>query len=170
MKTKYGKFINGILDIDPKKVVVNNRVVFNPTETHLKEAKYKPLVDERPTTDAEHYAVAIRWEEEAERIVRVYEVREVVHTVDEYDQAMEDYLRDVRSERGYTTREPDMYINSAIPRWAQDAKDWIAFRDAVMQYALAVINEYASTGVAPKLEEFKAGFPVMEWTYTEGEG
>jgi hypothetical protein len=78
---------------------------------------------------------------------------------------MEDYLRSVRSDRGYTTREPDDYFGSSNPRWAQDAKDWVAFRDAVMTYALEVINEYAKTGNAPTLAEFKANFPKMVWTY-----
>ena len=50
-------------------------------------------------------------------------------TADDYDAALEEHLREARTERGYTMREPDMYINSAVPRWKQDAEDWIAFRD-----------------------------------------
>ena len=87
--------------------------------------------------------------------------------VEDFDRAMEDHLVQERSARGYTTREPDMYSNSEVPRWAQDAKDWIAHRDAVMLYALAVMNEYASTGIAPTMEEFKAGLPTITWTYVE---
>lgn len=98
---------------------------------------------------------------------RKWKVEPIVYTPDDYDNAMEDYLREVRSERGYTTREPDDYFGSSNPRWAQDAKDWVAFRDAVMTYALEVINEYAKTGNAPTLAEFKAGFPKMVWTYME---
>jgi hypothetical protein len=99
--------------------------------------------------------------------VRKWRVEPITHTVNDYDSAMEDYLRQVRSERGYTTREPDDYFGSSNPRWSQDAKDWVAFRDAVMTYALDVINAYTKTGNAPTLAEFKAGFPRIVWTYEE---
>lgn len=99
--------------------------------------------------------------------VRKWKVEPIVYTEADYDNAMEDYLRSVRSERGYTTREPDDYFGSSNPRWAQDAKDWVAFRDEVMTYALNVINTYAKTGNAPTLAEFKANFPKMVWSYTE---
>ena len=85
----------------------------------------------------------------------------------DYDTVMEDYIREVRCARGYTTREPDDYFGSSNPRWAQDAKDWVAFRDAVMTYALDVINTYTATGNAPTLAEFIAGFPKIVWTYQE---
>lgn len=89
--------------------------------------------------------------------------------LEDYDKAMEDHLLAERSERGYTTREPDMYVNSEVPRWAQDARDWIAHRDEVMLYALAIMNNYASTGIAPTMDEFKAGLPNIVWTYNEDE-
>jgi len=88
-------------------------------------------------------------------------------TVEDYDHAMEDHLRREREERGYTTREPSDYKDSAITRWAQDAADWIAHRDAVMLYALDVINRYHETGVAPSLEEFRAALPRIEWTINQ---
>ena len=47
-------------------------------------------------------------------------------TVADYDKAMEDHLLAERSARGYTTREPSDYKDSTVPRWAQDASDWIA--------------------------------------------
>lgn len=99
--------------------------------------------------------------------VRKWKIEPIVYTPKDYDNAMEDYLRVVREKRGYTTREPDDYFGSSNPRWSQDAKDWVAFRDAVMTYALGVINEYTATGNAPTLKEFKAGFPEMVWTYQE---
>lgn len=88
----------------------------------------------------------------------------VVITIEDYDRAMEKHIKQTRIARGYTTREPDCYINSGNPRWKQDAADWIAFRDAVMEYSLAVMNEYAETGIAPSLADFKAGLPVIEWS------
>ena len=89
-------------------------------------------------------------------------------TLDEYDAAMEDHLIQERSARGYTTREPDAYLSSANPRWAQDAHDWVAHRDAVMAYALALINGVqAGTVAQPTLAEFRANLPQITWTYQE---
>lgn len=91
-------------------------------------------------------------------------------SLEEYDAAMEDYLRQEREERGYTTREPDSYLTSNVPRWAQDAKDWVAHRDAVMEYALELINEVsAGTREPPTMEEFLANMPKIEWSYELGE-
>ena len=86
----------------------------------------------------------------------------------DFDAAMEAHLRTEREARGYTTREPDAYINSSVPRWAQDARDWVAHRDAVMAYALALINAVESDQrQSPTMVEFKAGLPTITWTYTE---
>ena len=89
-------------------------------------------------------------------------------TLADFDAAMEAHLRTEREARGYTTREPDAYINSSVPRWAQDARDWVAHRDAVMAYALALINAVESDQrQSPTMVEFKAGLPTITWTYTE---
>ena len=85
----------------------------------------------------------------------------------DYDNAMEDYIHQVAVDRGYTRREPSSYDNDPYPRFAQDAKDFKAFRSAVMLYALPILNEYLATGNAPTLAEFKAGFPKIVWTYQE---
>lgn len=91
-------------------------------------------------------------------------------SLEEYDAAMEDFLRQEREERGYTTREPDSYLTSNVPRWAQDAKDWVAHRDAVMEYALELINEVsAGTREPPTMEEFLGNMPKIQWTYELGE-
>ena len=120
-----------------------------------------------PAVDEEHRAVPDGYALQDGKWVRKWRVEPIVYTVEDYDAAMEDYLREVRYERGYTTREPDDYLGSSNPRWAQDAKDWVAFRDAVMTYALDIINTYTKTGNAPTLAAFKAGFPKMVWSYAE---
>jgi hypothetical protein len=120
-----------------------------------------------PAVDTEHRAVPDGYDLKDGKWVRKWRVEPIVYTADDYDQAMEDYIREVRIARGYTTREPDDYFGSSNPRWSQDAKDWVAFRDAVMTYALDVINTYTKTGNAPTLAEFKAGFPRIVWTYQE---
>lgn len=120
-----------------------------------------------PQVDAEHRAVPDGYALQDGKWARKWRVEPITYSVEDYDAAMEDYIREVRIARGYTTREPDDYFGSSNPRWAQDAKDWIAFRDAVMTYALDIINTYTKTGNAPTLAAFKAGFPKMVWSYAE---
>lgn len=89
-------------------------------------------------------------------------------TLADFDAAMEAHLTEERSERGYTTREPDVYLNSQVPRWASDARDWIAHRDAVMLYALEIMNAVeAGTREPPTMAEFKAGLPQIAWSFVE---
>ena len=57
-------------------------------------------------------------------------------TLADYNDILEDYLKEVRSARGYTDRDPSEYYNSTVERWAQDARDWVEFRDRVMMYGL----------------------------------
>lgn len=89
-------------------------------------------------------------------------------TLADFDAAMEAHLTVERSERGYTTREPDVYLNSQVPRWASDARDWVAHRDAVMLYALEIMNAVeAGTREPPTLDEFTAGLPKVTWSFAE---
>ena len=89
-------------------------------------------------------------------------------TLDEYDAAMEEHLLQERSARGYTMREPDSYRDSSNPRWAQDARDWGAHLDTVMEYALTLINGVqAGTIAQPTLAEFRANLPQITWSYQE---
>ena len=93
-------------------------------------------------------------------------------TVDDYNRVLEDYLLGKRSERGYTDREPSDYYNSSVARWAQDARDWIAFRDRVMTYGLQIINDFYSGEQVPSIDEFKAELEKIEcnWTYEVTDG
>lgn len=90
-------------------------------------------------------------------------------TVDDYDRAMEAYIAKVRIDRGYTLREPSNFTDSRNARWAQDAVDFILFRDQVLEYGQEVMNHYTSTGEAPTLEAFKLALSLIkcEWSYTE---
>lgn len=133
----------------------------NPAYPRSEESFAPPKCDEGYRVVANGYTLDDgKW-------VRKWRIEPIVYTVEDYDRAMEDYIYSVRVERGYTTREPSDYINSAVPRWRQDAEDYIAFRDAVMVYARTIINEYSATGNAPSLEKFKAGFPKIVWSYTD---
>lgn len=155
--------VKRILVRDGKTMILGNPSDFAKyLEAYPQEVSQPP-----PPTDDGFRAVPDGYELTDGKWTRKWRVEPIAYTVYDYDNAMEDYLRQVRSERGYTTREPDDYFGSSVPRWAQDAADWVKFRDEVMQYALAVINEYAATEKAPSLVEFKAGFPKITWTYRE---
>lgn len=82
----------------------------------------------------------------------------------EYDAALEDYLRSEHVARGYTVREPSAYIDSPVPRYAQDAKDWALHIGQVMCAGLAMLNEYQQTGVIPSKDAFLAALPKITWT------
>jgi hypothetical protein len=91
-------------------------------------------------------------------------------TLADYNDTLEDYLKEVRVARGYTDRDPSEYYNSTVERWAQDARDWLAFRDRVMVYGLQVLTQYEQTGEAPcTLAEFDAHLReiTIEWTNQE---
>lgn len=85
-------------------------------------------------------------------------------TLEDYDKAMEDHLREERITRGYTLREPSDYKGSSVERWNQDAEDWISHRDEVMLYGLEIMNHYKDTGEAPSLDEFIQNLPKITWT------
>ena len=111
--------------------------------------------------------------QEAEKLksAKIAEARSRLTVVD-YNRVLEDYLLGKRSERGYTDREPSDYYNSSIPRWAQDARDWIEFRDRVMTYGLQIINDFYSGKQVPSIDEFKAELEKIEcnWTYEVTDG
>lgn len=120
-----------------------------------------------PKLEDGYRAVADGWKLVDGEWYRVWTAEPIVYTYDDYDNAMEDYIHQVAVDRGYTRREPSSYDNDPYPRFAQDAKDFKAFRSKVMLYALPILNEYLATGNAPTLAEFKAGFPKIVWTYQE---
>lgn len=166
----YYKLENNTLKKCGSVIRTDEGYITNPTAEQYASIGAYPRSDESfapPKCDEGFHAVADGYELHDGKWARKWRIEPITYTVDDYDAAMEDYLREVRTERGYTTREPDTYLHSSDPRWSQDAKDWIAFKDDVMHYALAIINEYTASGNAPTLAEFKAGFPKMVWTYTE---
>ena len=71
---------------------------------------------------------------------------------DDYDNVMEQYIASARIARGYTLREPDVYKDSSVPRWRQEALDFIAIRDSCLLYGQSIINTYARSGEVPTLE------------------
>lgn len=131
------------------------------------------------STESEALARALGLELKTDRrIVRGYDGRRYFEgeepkrpvTFNDYDRVMEAHLDAEKAERGYTKREPSDYAGSSNPRWAQDAADWIAHRDAVMEYGLEVENKAKRGEPIPTLDEFKANLPKIVWTYPDENG
>ena len=141
-----------------------------PTEAEYNAAGWYKNAIEPPNPPEGKILGGRRFEVRADgKVVAVYTyVDPPPPTLEDFDKAMEDHLQAERFGRGYTTREPDSYLTSSVPRWAQDARDWVAHRDAVMEYALELINEVQrGEREPPTLDEFKNGLPQIEWTYRE---
>ena len=83
--TNYGTVIDNTLHPAPRAFMLHGAMVTNPKAEHFaalnveREKKglppYLPIVEEPPTTDAAHYAVATGWTRDGETWRRVYEVR-----------------------------------------------------------------------------------------------
>ena len=83
----YGTVIENQLHPAPRAFMLHGAMVTNPKAEHfaaLNEGRakqglppYLPVVDECPTTDAAHYAVATGWTRDGDTWRRVYEVREL---------------------------------------------------------------------------------------------
>lgn len=53
-----GKLVNGALSYAPKKIIIDGNTIFNPTETQLISAGYKPIIETDMPDDApegQHY-------------------------------------------------------------------------------------------------------------------
>ena len=151
-------------------ITVDGRLVLHPTDEEAAlYGAYRREPDESPTPPEGKLVEPDGWEVRDGAWHRRWRFDDApLPALDAYDAAMEDHLALERSARGYTTREPDAYLSSANPRWAQDARDWVAHRDAVMVYALELINDVqARTIPQPTLAEFRANLPQITWTYQE---
>lgn len=152
---------------------IDGRWVTNPTEAQRAKIGAYPRSDESfapPACDEGYHAVPDGYELTEGKWAMKWRIEPIKRTANDYNRAMEDYLKQVRSDRGYTLREPSpTYDDSPNPRWKSDAADWKVFFNEVMHYGLQVQNDFLATGNAPSLEEFKANLPRIEWSYTGGE-
>lgn len=174
MNMKYGHLENGKLVYAKNIVVIDGVTYIKPRgPTYLRctppEKEIVPSMPAEPAPPGKRWAPGIGYDEtETQLRARWILVDDPLPTVDDFDAAMEAHLHEERCARGYTTREPDAYLSSSNPRWAQDAQDWVTHRDAVMEYALALINAVQSgQREPPTVEEFVAGLPTITWTYEE---
>jgi hypothetical protein len=84
---KYGTLIDSFLHLAPCAFMFHGAMITNPKAEHFaalneERAKqglppYLPVVDEPPTTDAAHYAVATGWTRDGDTWRRVYDIREL---------------------------------------------------------------------------------------------
>lgn len=173
MNMKFGRKISATeIEYAPDAIVIpGSGICFNPDAgAYLaNNPPYRLIVQNPPTPRAEHYMAPVGWEETETQLVRTYEEREIVHTVEDYNVAMEDKLREERTARGYDTREPSLYINSSIPRWKSDAQDWIAHIDAVMVYAQTEMAKWEAGGTPPTIAKFIEDMPKISWTEKDAE-
>lgn len=88
-----------------------------------------------------------------------------IPTVRDYDKILEQHISNTCKQRGYTTRQPDVYLNSKNERWKQDALDFIDFRDECMTYGLEIENKYKNGQSVPTLKQFKQALPKIKWTF-----
>lgn len=136
-----------------------------PTELEYNEAGWYANEIVPPSPPEGKVVSSVTYVVEDDSVVARYEYEDIQYGIEEFDAAMEEHLLHEREARGYTTREPDSYLRSNNIRWRQDAEDWVAHRDAVMEYALQLINEVQSgLRSPPTMEEFKAGLPKIEWS------
>ena len=174
MNMKYGHLENGTLVYAKNVVTIDDVTYINPKgPTYLRctppEKEIVPGPPPEPAPAGKHWSPGIGYDETDTKVVARWTlVDDPMPTIDDFDAAMEAHLRAEREHRGYTTREPSDYRDSSVPRWKQDAEDWVAHRDAVMGYALELINAVKSgQREPPTMEEFKAGLPQITWTYEE---
>lgn len=166
--TRYYRLIDGNPEPLDLPIMVDGRAVLHPTEQQATRFNAYPLANNPPPSapSGKHYE-ATSYEIADGEIRSLYALTDdPAPAVSEYDAAMEEHFVRERSARGYTTREPDAYRDSSVPRWAQDARDWVAYRDRVMEYAIGFLNAVESGTVElPTLEEFRASLPHIVWTY-----
>lgn len=171
MTERYYRLVEGYPVELKLPVMVGGRMRIHPTKSEAAMLGAYPLDDNPPPGDApagKNYEPS-GYEVVDGHITRTYAlVDDPAPAIEEYDAAMEEHLRAEREARGYTTREPDAYLTSQVGRWAQDARDWVAHRDEVMAYALAILNAVqGGTMEPPTMADFVAGLPAIVWSYSE---
>lgn len=71
-----GKLVNGALSYAPKKIIVDGKTIFNPTDTLLKAQGYKDVeTTEAPTVSTQTQQAVPSWTEQENKIVQTWEVK-----------------------------------------------------------------------------------------------
>lgn len=109
------KLINGVIQYAPKKIYIDNKLVFNPTDEQLKELGYKEIVyTEAPQTQVKGKFWASKFED------RVINIEQVWYLVDEPLPSVEQLTIELVSKQintmGLTDNE-SLYFKSLYPLW-----------------------------------------------------
>lgn len=142
---------------------VERKNLLHPTEQEYNDMGFFRIVEEPPRPGRGFFTQSRKYVQDGNLIVPRYEYARREVGVQDYNRAVEDHLRKERLARGYDTREPSLYINSSVQRWRQDAEDWIEHVDAVMSYALGVLNAWQNGDTPPSLKEFVDAMPKITW-------
>ena len=71
-----GKLVNGALSYAPKKIIVDGKTIFNPTDEVLKEQGYKDIeTSEAPEVHTQTQQAVPTWQEQENKIVQSWEVK-----------------------------------------------------------------------------------------------
>lgn len=87
---KYAKLINGYPSYSPRRLIIGDKWVYNPTAEQLVELGYMPLIETTaPETDEQHYALC-NWAEVDGQIVQNWTVEELPDLAgpEDYEQAL----------------------------------------------------------------------------------
>jgi hypothetical protein len=80
---RYAKLINNYPSYAPRRIRIGSVIVYNPTDAQLLSEGYLPVIEtQMPETDERHYAEP-HWQEEPNRIVQRWEVKEIPITDEE---------------------------------------------------------------------------------------
>lgn len=70
------KIINGAISYAPRKIIVEGKTIFNPTDTLLKEHGYKDVeTSEAPTVSTQTQQAVPSWQEQENKIVQTWELK-----------------------------------------------------------------------------------------------
>ncbi len=91
---------------------------------------------------------------------------EFTPTLDDYKRAVEVMLDDKAIEKQYENAASIVsYAASLDARWKKEATQFIAWRDALWQYAIEVYGKVERGEIpAPSIEQFKEDAPRLNWS------
>ena len=70
-----GKLVDGALSYAPRKIIIDGKTIFNPTDTLLKEQGYKDVeTTESPTVSTQTQQAVSSWQEQEDKIVQSWDV------------------------------------------------------------------------------------------------
>lgn len=72
----YGIFIEGVFNLAPRKIVIGDAAIYNPTGEQLLSVGYKPLTYTEKPEEPEGYEYRARWEDSDNSIIQIWDLYE----------------------------------------------------------------------------------------------